>query len=85
MVIRKYGSMVNTLQGSNFKGSREASVEALLEKRDKSMPDERQETLGMEDDHIANTQQTTVQETTDYQGQKFDLIGFSDYFPFGLK
>ena len=49
------------------------------------MPDERQETLNMEDDNITNTQQTTVQETTDYQGQKFDLIGFSDYFPFGLK
>jgi hypothetical protein len=25
------------------------------------------------------------QETTAYQGQKFDLIGFADYFPFGLK
>ena len=26
-----------------------------------------------------------VHETTAYNGQKFDLIGFSDYFPFGLK
>ena len=28
---------------------------------------------------------TQVHETTAYQGQKFDLIGFSDYFPFGLR
>ena len=26
-----------------------------------------------------------VHETTAYNGQKFDLTGFSDYFPFGLK
>lgn len=39
----------------------------------------------MEEDIMADAQQTTVQETTDYQGEKFDLIGFSDYFPFGLK
>ena len=80
MVIRKYGSMVNTLQGSNFRGSREASVEALFEKRDKPMSEERKETLEMDEDDIANTQETTA-----YQGQNFDLIGFSDYFPFGLK
>ena len=85
MVIRKYGSMVNTLQGSNFRGSREASVEAQLEKRDKLMPDDRQETLEMEEDNIVDTPQATLLETTAYQGQKFDLIGFKDYFPFGLK
>ena len=49
------------------------------------MPDERQETLEMEEDNNVNTPPTTLQETTAYQGQKFDLIGFSDYFPFGLK
>ena len=78
MVIRKYGSMVNTLQGSNFRGSREASVEKL-------MPDDRQETLDMEEDTNVDTPQTTLLETTAYQGQNFDLIGFKDYFPFGLK
>ena len=26
-----------------------------------------------------------MHETTAYNGQKFDLIGFSEYFPFGLK
>ena len=28
---------------------------------------------------------TLLQEPTTYQGEKFDLIGFSEYFPFGLK
>lgn len=27
----------------------------------------------------------SLQEPTMYQGEKFDLIGFAEYFPFGLK
>lgn len=51
-----------------------------------SVPEDHRETLpGMDDEDIADSSPATVQETTAYQGQKFDLIGFSDYFPFGLK
>ena len=40
----------------------------------------------MEDDiELLETPPAVVQEQNTYQGQKFDLIGFSDYFPFGLK
>jgi len=39
--------------------------------------------MGVDED-ITETP-SNPQETTAYQGQKFDLIGFADYFPFGLK
>ena len=87
MVIKKYGSMINTLDNASLGGTPGLPHELQLEKRDKSVPDDTKtirESMTIEEDMNINDT-PFFQETTAYQGQKFDLIGFADYFPFGLK
>ena len=91
LVVKKYGSIVNTLNQSgslHIAHLNRPHGEIELERRNKSNVEEKsaQEVANMTnfgEDIIHSVQ--TVQETTAYQGQKFDLIGFSEYFPFGLK
>ena len=87
MLIKKYGSMINTLDHASFGGTSGLPQELQLEKRDKSAPDDTKvsrDSVTVEED-MDIIDNPNLPETTAYQGQKFDLIGFADYFPFGLK
>jgi len=88
MVIRKYGSMINTLNPASTFTSSTRHGDLQFDVRDKSAGEDglyNRDSMHIGLDDEALEPQQTVQETTAYQGQKFDLIGFSDYFPFGLK
>ena len=88
MVTKKYGSMVNTLENSSFTGGSidNPTIDLQLERvgGKSSQPIRRESSYLDEDTEVINTP-PTVHEATGYQGQKFDLIGFADYMPFGLK
>ena len=71
MVVKKYGSMVNTLVGnsSNFGQMLDSNVGSSLEGKDSMMPDDLTITqpTGQMDENISETPQS-MQETTAYQG-----------------
>jgi hypothetical protein len=69
MVVKKYGSMVNTLDNASFGGTYGIPQELQLEKREKSVPDDtktNRDTMGVDEDIIETP--PNMQETTAYQG-----------------
>ena len=98
MVVKKYGSMVNTLESSSFGGVAimiDAPNSSMMGGQESGSNDAKagkssrrettQNVMDTDDTELQETPPPAVQEQNTYQGQKFDLIGFSDYFPFGLK
>lgn len=102
MVVKKYGSMVNTLTPNasglsaalysqshadfvlidNVRMEKAIISEELMKRNSRGDSVIVNEDVGESD--LVDTPHS-VHETTAYNGQKFDLIGFSEYFPFGLK
>ena len=72
--------MIDHLRQNTFGQEGMSNLETVSPLPEESKLQDKDDQLDFLEDEVSQVHETTV-----YNGQKFDLIGFSDYFPFGLR